>query len=440
MVTTHNSQQLYARAKSIIPGGTQLLSKRPEMYAPDVWPGYFSKAKGCEIWDIDDNHYYDMSTNGIGSCLLGYADPDITEAVLKRVRDGSMCTLNPPEEVELAERLCQIHPWAQCVRFARTGGEIGAVAVRIARATTKRSKIAVCGYHGWHDWYLAANLSGEDSLNGHLLPGLNPRGVPKTLCGTTFPFRYNQIEQLEKIVSEHGDDLAAVVMEPTRTIDPEDNFLAKAKTLAQTCGALLIFDEITIGWRMYYGGSHLKYNVFPDMAIFAKALGNGHPVAAVLGTQKAMEGANVSFISSTYWTESVGPAAALAVLDKMKKVNVVAHVEKIGKKVIEHWKSAAIKYDIEIDVCENRPCITRFSFKYPYANALRTIYTILMLNEGFIATPSIYPTLSHNDENTDMYAEAIDTVFAKISKLMKKSQVDQFLDTPEAHIGFARLS
>ena len=130
------------------------MSKRPEMFAPDVWPAYFSKAKGCEIWDIDGNHYYDMSTNGIGSCILGYADPDVTEAVVRRIKDGSMSTLNPPEEVELAERLCQIHPWAQQVRLARTGGEVAVVAVRIARATTKRSKIAVCGYHGWHDWYL----------------------------------------------------------------------------------------------------------------------------------------------------------------------------------------------------------------------------------------------------------------------------------------------
>ena len=193
---TQKSQQLYTKAKSIIPGGTQLLSKRPEMFAPDVWPAYFSKAKGCEIWDIDGNHYYDMSTNGIGSCMLGYADEDVTEAVVKRIKDGSMTTLNPPEEVELAEKLCQIHPWAQQVRFARSGGEIGTVAVRIARATTKRSKIAVCGYHGWHDWYLAANLSGDDSLNGHLLPGLNPAGVPRQLCGTTLTFKYNQIQQL----------------------------------------------------------------------------------------------------------------------------------------------------------------------------------------------------------------------------------------------------
>jgi glutamate-1-semialdehyde 2,1-aminomutase len=437
---TQKSQELYSKAKLIIPGGTQLLSKRPEMFAPDVWPAYFSKAKGCEIWDIDGNHYYDMSTNGIGSCMLGYADPDVTEAVVRRVKDGSMSTLNPPEEVELAERLCQIHPWAQQVRFARSGGEIGMVAVRIARATTKRSKIAVCGYHGWHDWYLAANLSGDDSLNGHLLPGLSPSGVPRQLCGTTLTFKYNQIEQLEDIVNKHGDDLAAVVMEPTRYNDPENNFLGRVKELTQQCGALLIFDEITIGWRLCLGGAHLKYQVNPDMAIFAKALGNGHPIAAVLGTRKAMEGANTSFISSTYWTESVGPVAGLAVLDKMQKVNLVEHIDTMGKKVINLWKSAAQRYNVKIKVCENRPCITHFSFEHEQANKLRTIYAILMIEKGFIANTAIYPTLAHNDENVSVYGKAIDEVFAKIAELLQGNKVSEFLKTPEAHTGFARLS
>lgn len=437
---TQKSQQLYTKAKSIIPGGTQLLSKRPEMFAPEVWPAYFAKAKGCEIWDIDGNHYYDMSTNGIGSCMLGYADPDVTEAVVKRIKDGSMSTLNPPEEVALAERLCQIHPWAQQVRLARSGGEIGAVAVRIARATTKRSKIAVCGYHGWHDWYLAANLSGDDSLNGHLLPGLNPAGVPRQLCGTTLTFKYNQIEQLEEIVRTHGDDLAAVVMEPTRYTDPENNFLGKVKKLTAQCGALLIFDEITIGWRLCFGGAHLHYQVHPDMAIFAKALGNGHPIAAVLGTRKAMEGANTSFISSTYWTESAGPVAALAVLEKMQKTNVVEHIDMMGKKVINLWKSAAQRYNVKIKVCESRPCIAHFSFDHEQANKIKTIYTKMMLDQGFIASTAIYPTLAHNPENISLYGKAINEVFAKIAELLQSNKVNEFLKTPEAHTGFARLS
>jgi len=437
---TETSQKLYKRAKEIIPGGTQLLSKRPEMFAPDLWPAYYKKAKGCEIWDIDNNHYYDMSTNGIGSCLLGYADPDINAAVIKRVKHGSMSTLNPPEEVELAERLIALHPWAKQVRFARTGGEIGAVAVRIARATTGRSKIAVCGYHGWQDWYLAANLSGNDALNGHLLPGLDPAGVPRELQGTTLTFKYNDLEQLKNIIHTHGNDLAAVIMEPTRYTEPENNFLQNVITAARQCGALVIFDEITIGWRLCFGGAHLVYQAAPDMAIFAKALGNGHPIAAVLGTKEAMRGAEKSFISSTYWTESVGPAAALAVLKKMERINIPAHIKQIGEKVITLWKDAAKKYAVPVTVCENRPCITHFSFSGKDSNLLKTIYTVEMLRLGFIANTSIYPTLAHNDKNIALYGKAIDAVFAKIADLVRTGSAASFLKTPEAHTGFARLT
>ena len=212
-------QQLYRLAKSLIPGGTQLLSKRPEMFAPDQWPGYFREARGCEVVDLDGRRYVDMSTMGIGACLLGYNDPDVTEAVVARVKNGSMCTLNSPEEVELAQLLLSIHPWANKVRFGRTGGEAMAIAVRIARASTGRDVVAFCGYHGWHDWYLAANRTaqpGNDALQKHLLPGLSPRGVPTQLAGTALPFNYNQLDSLAAIVQREGPRLAAVVMEPTR--------------------------------------------------------------------------------------------------------------------------------------------------------------------------------------------------------------------------------
>ncbi|MFI4913094.1 MAG: aminotransferase class III-fold pyridoxal phosphate-dependent enzyme [Sedimentisphaeraceae bacterium JB056] len=436
---TQKTQDLYIKAKKIIPAGTQLLSKRPEMQAPDVWPAYYTKAKGCEVWDLDGNHYYDMSTNGIGSCLLGYANPAVSEAVIKRVKDGSMSTLNPPEEVELAEKLCEIHPWAQQARFTRTGGEVAAAAIRIARATTKRTVIAVCGYHGWHDWYLAANLGEGDRLDGHLLPGLNPLGVPKQLTGTTLTFRYDNIEQLEEIVKVHGDDLAAVIMEPTRYSDPQNGFLDQVKNITKKCGALLIFDEITIGWRLCFGGAHLKYRVEPDLAIFAKALGNGHPIGAVIGTRDAMEGANVSFISSTYWTESVGPVAALAVLEQLKKSNIVEHIDKIGRKVLGYWEKNSNKHGLKINIDYNRPCLAHCSFNHENSNAMRTYYTQLMLERGFLAGLSIYPTLAHNDDNISLYGQAIDEVFAKIATATEAGTVLSSLKGAVAHTGFARL-
>jgi len=179
----------WQKAKKIIPGGNQLLSKRAEMFLPDSWPAYYKKAKGCEIWDLDNNHYYDFSIMGIGTCSLGYANSDITQAVTESIQDGSMSSLNSIEEVRLAEELLALHPWAGGVRFARTGGEACAIAVRIARSYAGRDKIAFCGYHGWHDWYLASNLADENNLTQQLLPGLTPSGVPNNLTGSALPFK-----------------------------------------------------------------------------------------------------------------------------------------------------------------------------------------------------------------------------------------------------------
>ena len=264
MIAVNRGAELYARARRRIPGGTQLLSKRPEMFLPEQWPSYFSRAAGAFVWDLDGRQYLDMSHNAIGANVLGAADPDVDAAVVNAIRDGIAATLNAPEELELADLLCELHPWAQMVRYARTGGEAMAIAVRIARARTRRDVIAFCGYHGWHDWYLAANLAEEQALDGHLLPGLSPVGVPRGLTGTALPFRYNQLDELEAIVAKHGPNLAAIVMEPTRDTPPADGFLAGAKRLAREAGAVLVFDEITAGMRLTTGGGHLILGVTPE--------------------------------------------------------------------------------------------------------------------------------------------------------------------------------
>ncbi len=437
--TENKTQELYKKAKKIIPGGTQLLSKRPEMFAPEQWPAYFTKASGCEVWDLDGKHYFDMSTNGIGACLLGFSDYDVNDAVKKRIDLGNMCTLNPPEEVELAELLCDIHPWAQQVRFVRSGGETATIAIRIARATTDRSVVAVCGYHGWHDWYLAVNLGEEDRLRGHLLPGLIPFGVPVELRKTAYAFEYNDIKGFQTIIDNVGDKLAAVIMEPCRHNDPEPGFLEYVKEKTHKCGALLIYDEITIGWRLTYGGSHLKFGINPDIAIFAKAMGNGYPIGAVIGTTEAMEGAQKSFISSTYWTESIGPVAALATLKKMKETNVCAHVKKIGIMVRKSWEKHASEHGLEIVSYDCYPCLAHFKFNYENSEELRTLYTQMMLEKGFLGTESIYPTLAHTDEIVNKYDQAIDEVFGEISNAIKKDKVKNILKGPVAHSGFRRL-
>jgi len=434
---SNRTQALYRRAKTRIPGGTQLLSKRPEMFAPECWPAYFREARGCEVLDLDGRHYYDMSHNSVGACLLGYAHPEVSRAVHERIDRGSMCSLNPPEEVELADALCAIHPWAEQVRFTRSGGEACSVAARIARATTDRSVIAICGYHGWHDWYLAANLGEDDALRGHLLPGLDPLGVPRELRGTAVTFPYNDRAAFQKILDGSGDRLAAVFMEPCRHTDPATGFLEFVRDGAHAAGALLVFDEISIGWRLCYGGAHLRLGLHPDLAVFAKALGNGHPIGAVIGTAAAMEGAHASFISSTYWTESVGPAAALAALRVMRETRVWEHVAKIGVMVRGLWRDLGVKHGLPVDVPDSYPCLAHFAFRGPEANALRTLYTQLMLQRGFLAGPAIYPTLAHTEAVVGQFGEALDAVFGELASAA--GNVAKRLQGPPAHEGFRRL-
>ena len=433
------THDLYAHAKQRIPGGTQLLSKRPERLAPGQWPAYFSEARGCETWDLDGRHYYDMATNSVGACLLGFQDPDVTRAVQRRLNLGVISSLNPPEEVELADRLCDIHPWAEQARFVRGGGEAVAVAVRIARAATDRSMVAVCGYHGWHDWYLAANLGESDALRGHLFPGLLPLGVPVELRGTVATFTYNNREEFQAVIDRHGDRLAAVVMEPCRRSDPDPGFLEQVRDEAHRHGALLVFDEVSIGWRLCYGGAHLRLGIQPDLAAFAKALGNGHPIGAVIGTREAMDAAQCSFISSTYWTEGAGPAAALATLDKMARIDVPAHVARIGKKVQAHWRELGQRHGLPIEVVQGYPCFAHFAFRHEKAQELVTLFTQLMLERGFLAGESLYPTLAHTDEIVALYAESVDEVFARIAETLARDEVEKALGGPAAQSDFRRL-
>lgn len=437
----------YDRAKQLIPGGTQLLSKRPEMYAPGRWPAYFREARGCEVIDLDGRRYIDMTTSGIGTCLLGYADPDVTDAVVRRVELGSMTTLNCVEEVELAERLIALHPWAEQARFCRSGGESMAVAVRIARAFTGRDHIAFCGYHGWADWYLAANLPGDDQatahasdrLQGHLLPGLSPAGVPAGLGGTMLPFTYNRLDELERHVHEHGSQLAAVVMEPTRSVDPQPGFLDEVRRLCHACGAVLIFDEITVGWRMALGGAHLHYGIEPDMAVFAKALGNGHPIGAVIGRRPVMQAAQASFISSTYWTEGVGPAAALATIRKLQRVKAPEHVRRLGEQMRAGWQELGRRHGVPVKVM-GHPSILSLGFDHADAAALGTLVTWRMLDRGFLTGGGFYPSMAHEPRHVEAYLDAAEGAFAELAQALQHNDLHARLAGRVRHTGFARLT
>jgi len=292
------SQELYKEAKNIIPGGTQLLSKRSEMFLPEGWPAYYKKAKGVEIWDLDDNHYYDMSIMGVGTCILGYANDEINKAVIDAITNGNMSTLNCYEEVQLAQKLIELHPWAQMVRYSKTGGEACAIAVRIARAFSKKDKVAFCGYHGWSDWYLASNLSDNENLNGQLLPGLEPLGIPQGLKNTSFPFHYGADEELEEIIDKNKGEIGVIITEIARHEEVDIEFLNKVREIARDINAVLIFDEVSSGFRTNLGGMHLQYNIEPDILILGKALGNGYPISAVIGKKEVMDMAQETFISS----------------------------------------------------------------------------------------------------------------------------------------------
>ena len=435
--TMGTGQKLWKRAKNIIPGGNMLLSKRAEMFLPEQWPSYFSKAKGCKVWDMDGNEFIDMSIMGIGTNILGYGHPEIDEAVRGTVDAGNMSTLNCPEEVYLAEKLIELHPWAQMVKLARTGGESNAIAIRIARAATGKDKVAICGYHGWHDWYLSANLAGEAGLDGHLLPGLQPNGVPRNLKDTVYPFTYNNYEELENLVNTH--DIGVIKMEVVRNMGPEKNFLEKVRKLSTDRGIVLIFDECTSGFRETYGGLHKKFNVEPDMAIFGKALGNGYGINAIIGRREVMESAQTTFISSTFWTERVGPTAALKTLEVMDRIKSWDVITKTGINIRQEWQNLANKYELKIDHW-GLPALTGFSFRSKDALSYKTLITQEMLSRGYLAGNSIYVCIEHTPEIVSNFFNALDPIFSLIKECEEGRDVKNLLNGPICHSGFKRLN
>lgn len=431
------SQTLWQQAKKNIHGGVPLLSKRPDMFLPDNWPVYFKKAKGVEITDLDGNKFIDMSYMGIGSCVLGYADPDVNRAVKKVIDSGSMSTLNSPEEVELAKILLKLHLWADQVRYARGGGDIAAMAIRIARAYAKNDIVAFCGYHGWHDWYLASNLGNKDSLLGHLLPGLHPLGVPKKLRGTAFPFEYNKLEQLEEIVKKHK--IGVIIMEPMRHKEPKNDFLKKVRQIANKIGAVLIFDEISSGFRLRLGGIHQSFGITPDIVLYAKSISNGYPMGVMVGKRKIMKAADESFISSTYHSERIGPAATIATIKKMQKENVPHRLNQIGRLIEKGWKEKAEKYGLKIKI-EGPYSLINFTFDYKEPVVLNTFFTQEMLKRGFLAKNIVYVSYAHKSSHLLKYFQAVDEVFALLSKAILEKKIEQLLEGPVISSGFRRLT
>jgi glutamate-1-semialdehyde aminotransferase len=432
-------QELYKKAKTLIPGGTQLLSKRPEMFLPDQWPAYYKKAKGVEIWDLDDRKYIDMSIMAIGASPLGYANDAVSTAVKNAIDNGCISSLNSFEEVLLAEKLIDLHPYMEMARFARTGGEAVSVAIRIARAASGKSKIAACGYHGWHDWYLSMNIGHSDNLTDLLLPGLLPAGVPKELKDTTLPFHYGNISELEKIVDDVGSELGVIIVEVQRGKHADVPFLQKVRAIANKTKSVLIFDEVSSSFRLSVGALYKLYDLEPDIVTIGKALGNGHPISAILGKRSVMEASQESFISSSYWTERVGYVAALETIKQFEKNNVIGYLKELGTYI--DIKMSQIFNELDLSIKNiGMDSIPVFSIDESHPMLLKTLFTQEMLKRGYLASNLIYLSYSHNTEIIDKYCEVANEVFSIIKVAQNKGTLQSLLEGPICHTGFTRLT
>jgi glutamate-1-semialdehyde aminotransferase len=405
-----------------------LFSKNPDLFLPNFWPAYFEKTKGCNIWDLEGRKYLDLSMMGIGTNILGYSRREVDGAVKNIINKGNMSTLNSKEEILLAEKLIEMHPWAGKVRFARTGGEAAAIAVRIARAATGRDKIAICGYHGWHDWYLSANLSNSKNLDSHLMKNLPMQGVQKNLKNSAFVFEYNNFNQLREIVSRH--DIGAVVMEVSRNETPKKHFLDNVRKLTKNKNIVLIFDECSSGFRETFGGLHIKYKVNPDIATFGKALGNGYAINAVIGNNSVMTYANSTFISSTFWTERIGSAAALKTLEVMEKIKSWKIISDIGADVKKKWLQLSKIHNIILDI-KGLDAMPKFDFVNKNNLYYKTYISQEFLKKNFLASNSIYLCVNHNKNLINRYFDILDSIFFEIKKSIdSNSDVKKLLKGP----------
>lgn len=313
------------------------------------------------------------------------------------------------------------------------------IAVRIARASSGKDNVVFCGYHDWHDWYLSANLGTENALGEYLLSGLEPNGVPKGLKVSSHPFHYNNLEELETIARKYPKDLGVIVIEAIRNDPPTNEFRKGIREIADRTGAILIVDEISSGFRLNTGGAHLKYSIQPDMAVFSKALGNGYAIAAIIGKEEIMQATQSTFISSTNWTERVGPVAALATIRKHKKVNAGKHLVAMGRKIQQGWKKSAEKAGLPIEV-GGIPPLSHFAFKHESALEMKAYFIQLMLEKNILSSTLYYSMLAHIPDNITSYVEHLENIFSEIKSKVDDGSIKLALCGKKSEKGFGRLT
>jgi glutamate-1-semialdehyde 2,1-aminomutase len=416
---------LYERALQIMPGGTQLFSRRADRFAPGVTPMYLERAEGVRLWDVDGNEYLDFGM-GCGPVILGHAYPAVTEAVVAAAQRGNCLTVNSPLEIELAELLIELVPCAEMVRFGKCGGETNAAAIRIARGHTGRDVVLFCGYHGWHDWYLAANLQDDSTLNSHLLPGLDTRGVPPALAGTAQPFEYNNLDSLRAALAANRGRVACIIMEAARGKQPAPGFLEGVRALCDEHGAVLIFDEVVTGFRLALGGAQEYFGVTPDLCTFAKALSNGIPLGAVCGRREVMQSAATMFVSSTYFSDTLGLAAGLATVQTLRDEPVLPHVWAMGERLQDGLRALADRHGIAFH-CDGFPPVLHMGFDEADEHqriVMTTVYLQELVKRGILCLMGAYLSYSHRPEDIDAYLQAADEAFAIITQGDLESKVE----------------
>ena len=411
-----HSEELLERALKTIPLGSQTFSKSKTQYPMGVSPFFIKRGKGSRVWDVDGNEYIDF-INSLAAITLGYCDPDVDAAVRAQLEDGVIFSLPHPIEMQVAEQIVKLVPCAEKVRFGKNGSDATAGAIRISRAFTHRDHVAVCGYHGWQDWYI-----GTTARN---------RGVPQATRELSHTWAYNDIGSLAKLFQEYPDQIAAVIMEPMNVVEPLPGFLEEVKTLAHKHGALLIFDETVTGFRYAIGGAQQHFGVTPDLATFGKGLANGYPVSAVVGRADVMQLMEEVFFSFTFGGETLSLAAALATMQKLEREPVTDTLYTQGKKII-----AGLKTRIEAAGAEDflstagNPTWSFFMMKDAGSYSqwqIKTLFLQEMFARGILTIGSHNMSFSHSDADLAKLFSAYDEVIPMLVEGVRQNKLESML-------------
>jgi len=434
------SLEIYERANELIPGRTQLISRRSSQFAHGVSPIYAQRAKGARFVDVDENEYIDW-VNAVGAIILGHADDDVDNAVKEQIDRGSLYTLNSPLEIELAELLNEVIPSSEMVRYTKSGGEANAVAARIARGVTGRDIILFSGYHGWHDWYQSANYLVDPESGEFPFAGIEPIGVPQVLAGTALPFVWGDLQALETLLDEHAGQVAAIMMEPLRSQLPPPGYLEGVKSLAKANDVILIFDEVSCGWRLRIGGAQELTGVTPDMTVLAKAMSNGYPMGAVVGSREVMEPASRMFISSSYWSDNLGLVATLTTIRELQRRDSARRFEEIGESLRVQLNQAIADAGLS-GSCTGLFYNPSISLDLPDEGLrpkVNTLFIQEMAKRGIHCNMSFKPTLAHTETDIQETAQIATEVLRVVKKGLDAEDLDSLLESDLKKEPFRRL-